>query len=115
VSGELIDALRSTTGDEQVRRRATFEAHGKKWLCVTRIQDGDDEYLIARRPTSSPRSPRLLSKREAQVVDLVRQGLHTKAVAFRLGIADSTVRVLLQRAALKLQMSTRQLKRDTGS
>jgi RNA polymerase sigma factor (sigma-70 family) len=44
-----------------------------------------------------------LSNRERQIIELLAGGLTGKEVAFELGIADSTVRVLHARARKKLQ------------
>ena len=48
-----------------------------------------------------------LSAREAQVVGLVALGHSNKLISYELGLAWSTVRVLVQRAARKLRVGTR--------
>jgi DNA-binding CsgD family transcriptional regulator len=50
----------------------------------------------------------ILTVRERQVVSCLARGLSTKEVAFSLGIADATVRVLLARAASKLGVRSRE-------
>jgi DNA-binding NarL/FixJ family response regulator len=55
-----------------------------------------------------PRGRRgLLSRREAEVLDLLRQGLKTKAIARALYIADSTVKVHIRNILDKLDARTR--------
>jgi len=49
----------------------------------------------------------LLSEREMQVVECALRGLHNKAIAYELGLAHSTVKVLMMRAATKLGVRTR--------
>jgi DNA-binding NarL/FixJ family response regulator len=72
---------------------------------------------------SSPRSrtrgrlrrPKRLSPRERQIVTLIIDGKTRKEVAFDLGIAASTVRVLYSRAMQKLSNQRRPLRRSEAS
>ncbi|MBX3230634.1 MAG: helix-turn-helix transcriptional regulator [Labilithrix sp.] len=57
-------------------------------------------------PTRPPRND--LSEREHQVLTQAHMGRSTKSIAYELGLSDSTVRVLLHRAARKLGASTRE-------
>ncbi|MBX3189679.1 MAG: helix-turn-helix transcriptional regulator [Labilithrix sp.] len=57
-------------------------------------------------PTRPPRND--LSEREHQVLTQAHMGRSTKVIAYELGLSDSTVRVLLHRAAQKLGASTRE-------
>jgi len=52
--------------------------------------------------------PQTLTERELQVVTLAAEGQHNKLIAYRLGIAHSTVRVLMARAARKLDAHSRE-------
>jgi DNA-binding CsgD family transcriptional regulator len=49
----------------------------------------------------------ILSARERQVAHLFARDCSTKVIAYELGIADSTVRVLLRRVRLRFQASDR--------
>jgi DNA-binding CsgD family transcriptional regulator len=51
---------------------------------------------------------RPLSPRERQVVAFARLGRSSKSIAYELGLADSTVRVLLRRARMKLGLAARE-------
>jgi len=55
---------------------------------------------------SSNRAPSLgasaLTPREKQIIEQAKLGHRNKVIAYELGIADSTVRVLLARAAAKI-------------
>jgi DNA-binding NarL/FixJ family response regulator len=52
-------------------------------------------------------SPRPLSPRERQILDLVTSGRTQKEIAFELGRSDATVRVLYSRAMAKLGRAKR--------
>jgi DNA-binding NarL/FixJ family response regulator len=54
-----------------------------------------------------------LTKRERQIVALYRLGAHSKLIAFELGLADATVRVLLSRAARRLGVARPRALRST--
>ena len=73
----------------------------RRWLLVGRFEQGGQEVLVAIRP-SPPPACRGLSRREAEVLGLLGQGSTNKVIAYELGLAWSTVRVLVHRAARKL-------------
>ena len=56
---------------------------------------------------ASPNGPNLLAKREAQVVDLVAEGLTNRDIALKLGITEHTVSNYLFRIYNKLGISSR--------
>ncbi|RYZ07804.1 MAG: LuxR family transcriptional regulator [Myxococcales bacterium] len=64
-----------------------------------------DERVRARE--SGARSPAALSEREHEVVSLAARGLSNKVIASELGVAFSTVRVLMARACSKLGVASR--------
>jgi len=49
----------------------------------------------------------LLTGREREIVELALLGSENKCIAYDLGLSDSTVRVLMRRAAIKLGVRTR--------
>ena len=57
--------------------------------------------------TLEPRGPESLSQREREVVSLAVLGRPNKLIAYELGIAAPTVRVLMTRAAKKLGVQSR--------
>lgn len=85
-----------------------FEKDGRRWVVAV---------------DNRPKCPGidLLSKREREVLRLAQLGQHNKAIAYNLGLAESTVRVLLMRASAKvgtksrpaLLEKTRELTRET--
>ena len=77
------------------------------WSVVSEVDDGTDQWIVARRnrPAVAP-LPKALSQREQEVVTLLLLGRTQKLVAYELGIAHSTVRVLISRALAKLGAKT---------
>lgn len=73
----------------------------RRWLLVGRFEQDGQEILIGVRTRPRPVS-RELSRRETEVLGLLRQGSSNKVIAYELGLAWSTVRVLVHRAARKL-------------
>jgi DNA-binding NarL/FixJ family response regulator len=65
-------------------------------------------HLVAAEAHLAIGSLEILTGRERQVVTCLALGHSTKEVAFALGIADATVRVLLARAAGKLGVRSRE-------
>jgi DNA-binding CsgD family transcriptional regulator len=63
---------------------------------------------VARENQGAVSGPGSLTNRERQVVAFLARGQSTKEIAYALGISDSTTRVLLARAAAKVNARTRQ-------
>jgi len=99
------------------RRRSTdpvvsLERHrplvNARWTLVESYQQGGVRYVVARENRPALRGLAALSERERQVVVYLALGRSTKEIAYALGISDSTVRVLLARAATRLRARNRQ-------
>ena len=100
-----------------VIERLTHKQWGHGFCFVDYFDRDGKEFVILCR--SEPKSSLRLSRREQQVVERVALGITEKEIAFSLGIAGSTVRVLLGRAARKLGARTRaeliaKFKRESG-
>jgi DNA-binding CsgD family transcriptional regulator len=78
-----------------------------RWSIVDRFESDGRRFLVATQNDPKPRAPRPLTERESQVLAYAAMGHGTKLIAYELGIATSTVRVLLNRAALKLGARSR--------
>jgi DNA-binding CsgD family transcriptional regulator len=78
-----------------------------RWSLVDRIDQDGRRYVLARENGPAAPGPALFTPRERQVVACAKLGHHNKLIAYELGIADSTVRVLLGRAAAKVGARTR--------
>lgn len=78
-----------------------------KWSLVDRLEHDGRRYIVARENEPRAPGPAALSDREKQVLGYAQLGHHNKLIAYELGIAQSTVRVLMSRAMSKLGVRTR--------
>jgi DNA-binding CsgD family transcriptional regulator len=91
--------------DRVVRsRRGLVEA---QWTLLDEYKSGGERYILARENAPRPVGPARLTTREQQVVALAKLGRTNKFIAYELGLAHSTVRVLMARACAKLGAPTR--------
>jgi DNA-binding CsgD family transcriptional regulator len=79
-----------------------------RWSLVDEFESDGKRYVVARENEPHAALIAALSKRERQVVGYVVLGHATKLIAYELGIADSTVRVLLRRAMQRLRVTNRE-------
>jgi DNA-binding NarL/FixJ family response regulator len=73
-----------------------------RWTLVEHFECDGQRYLLARRNDRAVHNLSVLTDRERQVASYAVLGHSSKLIAFELGLADSTVRVLLHRACRKL-------------
>ena len=118
-SPEARDALRLAALSQEsargrLRRRSPDEAVKEwkglvaaRWTLREQFDHDGKRYLVAERNDSPVNWIDELSDREQQVVAFASLGHWNKLIAYDLGIADSTVRVLLTRAAAKAGVHTR--------
>jgi DNA-binding CsgD family transcriptional regulator len=103
--GRARGSLRRRDPDKSVEQwRALADA---RWSLIEHFEKDGKHYLLAQRNDPSTAPIEVLSDRERQVVALVALGQTNKLVAYELGIASSTVSVLLGRACRKLGVRTR--------
>jgi len=98
-SCQSIDHARTGEGTDPA-------ALGGRWSLLDSFDSNGRQYVVAARNTISSER-RELSPREAQVVGLLALGHSNKVISYELGLAWSTVRVLVHRAARKLGVGTR--------
>jgi DNA-binding CsgD family transcriptional regulator len=79
----------------------------KRWTFLEHFESDGKRFLLAMDNRAKPPSIELLSAREREVVLQALRGQDNKAIANALGLAHSTVRVLLARAAAKASVRTR--------
>jgi DNA-binding CsgD family transcriptional regulator len=78
-----------------------------RWSLVDRFERGGRRWVIAVENEPRARGPEVLTPRERHVLAAAALGRTNKLIAYELGLSDSTVRVLLARAARKLDVATR--------
>jgi DNA-binding CsgD family transcriptional regulator len=78
----------------------------KPWEIVEEFEHQGFFYRLQRRIAEAPQDTPL-ARREEEVLDLASAGLSRKEIATQLGLATSTIRVLLHRAAVKLRANSR--------
>jgi DNA-binding CsgD family transcriptional regulator len=78
-----------------------------RWTLVDHFERDGKRYVIAQENAPQVNAPVKLSEREQQVASLAALGRSNKVIAYELGIAHSTVRVLLGRACARLGAQTR--------
>jgi len=78
-----------------------------RWSLVDSYERNGVRHITARENAPVPTGVATLSLRERQVGALAEQGHSNKLIAYELGLAHSTVRVLLARAAVKMGARTR--------
>jgi DNA-binding NarL/FixJ family response regulator len=69
-------------------------------------RDGQ-RFVLVRRSLDCTTGFAALTEREREIAALAGAGLSNKYIAYELGLADSTVRVLMARACAKLDAATR--------
>ncbi len=98
---ERIQRLLASNLPESGRSRS--KTH---WKIVGSFETGGRRYILACED-ETPTLAVLLTRRELQIVSRIARGSTNKQVAFELGISDTTVRVLVARAAARLGVRTR--------
>jgi DNA-binding CsgD family transcriptional regulator len=104
----LLRARRRPRGDHGERAAAAWKALvDARWSLVDHFERDGRRFLVAQRNDPEAPSVDVLTVRERQVVALAAVGRANKEIAYELGIATSTVGVLLARAASRLGVRTR--------
>jgi DNA-binding CsgD family transcriptional regulator len=93
-------ALRNSNPEQALSSwRGRVEA---RWTLIEHFERDGKRYVLARENERKLESVTQLSSRERQVMASAALGRSNKEIAYDLGLADATVRVLLARAAKKL-------------
>ena len=113
--GQLRDAVRTLERARAGMRRRDPDGAVESWKAMVRAKwtlveqfDSDGaRYIVARVNEACAAGPELLAPRERQVLGFAALGHSNKLIAYELGLAPSTVRVLLARAGARLGVSSR--------
>jgi DNA-binding CsgD family transcriptional regulator len=103
---QSVDRARSGDRTDPAAIARWTSLFGARWSLLDSFDRDGRRYVVAARNTFCEPG-RGLTQREAQVVGLVALGHSNKLISYELGLAWSTVRVLVQRAARKLGVRTR--------
>jgi DNA-binding CsgD family transcriptional regulator len=106
----LRDAVLAMERARGAERRQDPEGAVRRWRVladaryslVDRFESDGRRYVVACENPPKARGAVTLTARERQVVALYRLGMDSKLIAYELGVADATIRVLLSRAAKRL-------------
>ena len=97
-------AERRRDPDSAVRRwRVLADA---RFTLIDRFESDGRRYVVACENAPARTGPARLTARDRQVVALYRLGADAKLIAYELGLAHATVRVLLSRAARRVGVAT---------
>lgn len=77
-----------------------------RWTLLD-MQTGGDAYVVARENQALAPGMDVLTERERQVVASAALGRSNKEIAYEIGVADATVRVLMSRACTRLGVRSR--------
>ncbi|HVT09678.1 MAG TPA: LuxR C-terminal-related transcriptional regulator [Polyangia bacterium] len=109
-----IELVAAATAREQTKRSRTDALERwhaltrTRWTLVDSFERDGKRYVVARENQARIQGLGQLTSRERQIVAHFALGLTVKETAYALGIAYSTVRVLLRRAAHKLGVASRE-------
>jgi len=102
---ESRGTLREVDPDASLAARTALVS--ARWSLLDRVELDGRRYIVARENPPRAPGPAALTARERQVLAYAKLGHHNKLIAYELGIAYSTVRVLLARASAKLGVRSR--------
>jgi DNA-binding NarL/FixJ family response regulator len=99
--------LRGREAPESQRAEGGQPRGRSRWEVIDEIVHDGAVYQLRRRPAEPPDATPRFTRREEQVLLGALRGESNKSIAFNLGLARSTVGVLLFRAAAKLGVKSR--------
>jgi DNA-binding CsgD family transcriptional regulator len=111
---ELLNLALAMSGKDQAPRRATLRTTHGVWLTVqvSALSESDNVAMVLQPAKASEILPLLLkayglSKREAEIAQLISKGLTTQEIAERLFLSQHTVRDHVKAIFEKVQVSSR--------
>jgi len=102
-----IDAARSSRPPGLAALEQWHPLTSARWTLVDSFEEDGRKYVVARENQAHAEGFATLTDRERQIVLHAALGLSNKQIAYTLGISETTVRVLMARAANRLGVRTR--------
>jgi DNA-binding CsgD family transcriptional regulator len=104
-----LERVRSAAGhrDPELALASWKGLVSARWSLLDRFESDGRRFVVATENAAALPSVRALSPREEQVVAYAALGHDNKVIAYELGLSASTVRVLMARAAAKLEVRRR--------
>ncbi|WP_394842184.1 LuxR C-terminal-related transcriptional regulator [Pendulispora brunnea] len=118
-SAQSIEQLRRSVLDVETARRSRHEGDAAmglrtwkglvegRWSLLDHFENDGTRYIVAKENAPSPPEIGALTLRERQILGYAALGHENKVIAYDLGIAHATVKVLMARAASKLRVRSR--------
>jgi DNA-binding CsgD family transcriptional regulator len=100
-----LEASSDTSPSGTFRTSSSTRRRNSGWIVAEQFISDGFHYRVLRRPTDTTEP--ILTKREADAVELLCTGISNKDIAIQLDVSPSTVGVLLFRAATKLRARSR--------
>lgn len=115
IARERLRAAASSMSTVRVQARKSGRAEldgwsplvDARWTLVDSFEENGRHYVVARENQARGAHLDVLTDRERQVVLQAALGFTNKEIAYALGLSDSTVRVLMARAAARVGVRTR--------
>ncbi|HWL85595.1 MAG TPA: helix-turn-helix transcriptional regulator [Polyangiaceae bacterium] len=104
-----LEATRGSQNEEDAAislrtRKGLIEG---RWSLIDRFESDGKRFIVAKENAPTPPEIPVLTLREQQILGYAALGHENKVIAYDLGIAHATVRVLMARAASKLHAQSR--------
>ena len=100
--------------DEQLVRCVHYVAQGKLWISSSALAAYAQQSIASLKTVSDSPTPRDITKRESEVIDLVKRRLSNKEIGEMLNIRESTVKFHLSNIFSKLGVNRRSELQDRG-
>jgi DNA-binding NarL/FixJ family response regulator len=99
---------------EQLTRAVHCVAQGKLWISSSVLEAYARQSIASLKAVSDSPSPQGITKRESEVIELVKRRLSNKEIGEMLNIRESTVKFHLSNIFSKLQVNRRSELQDKG-
>jgi DNA-binding CsgD family transcriptional regulator len=103
-----VERARGSMRHQPLRALASWKGLvAARWTLLDHFDRGGRKYVVARENRPHATGPETLTHTERSALTYLSRGYSTKETAYALGISDTTVRVLMMRAARRCQVDSR--------